>query len=507
MADTPEAALSRELQRLFTVSHDIIVSLDAAGLIVTASPSIETVTGVPAQQAVGRMFESLLHTDDIERARTTLQRLVEGADLDASLETRMVRADGIERVVSWRASASIEDARIYAIGRDVTDERVAQAQSIRSHRMEAIAEMTTAAAQDLTRVLSAVYSYVELARRLTPDAQLRRVLDSADGSIRRGGSVVNQLLSFARSQKLAPGPIDVNAFVRGIHGLATRLTGPGTSFEYDLADELPAVKADPTQLELAFVNLCLNAREAMPEGGTVSVITRKHIVSHEVANTSELPEGKCVVLCVRDRGHGMDPVTLSRCVEPFFSTRAAGQRAGLGLPQVQGFAHQCGGAVRVSSQLGEGTTVRIFLPSLRDASKAAEHAVPYATTRVRGTALVVDGDQDALRATSGLLRKFGFVAVEAPQAERALQFLHAGRHIDALLVSSPMTAVDDLVREAGRHRPRPAVIMLAGFEEGATVAGTLPGVSVLRKPFEPRLLLETVSGAIRRAQVRPLMDD
>ena len=266
----------------------------------------------------------------------------------------MVRADGIERVVPWRASASIEDARIYAIGRDVTDERVAQAQSIRSHRMEAIAEMTTAAAQDLTRVLSAVYSYVELARRLTPDAQLRRVLDSADGSIRRGGSVVNQLLSFARSQKLAPGPIDVNAFVRGIHGLATRLTGPGTSFEYDLADELPAVKADPTQLELAFVNLCLNAREAMPEGGTVSVITRKHIVSHEVANTSELPEGKCVVLCVRDSGHGMDPVTLSRCVEPFFSTRAAGQRAGLGLPQVQGFARQCGGAVRVSSQLVRG---------------------------------------------------------------------------------------------------------------------------------------------------------
>ena len=506
MADTHEAAPGRELQRLFSASPDVIVSLDANGLIVAANPSIEAFTGAPAQQAVGRLFESLLHPDDVERAGAKLRRLAEGAGAAAALETRMVRADGTERVLSWRAAGSIEEARIYAIGRDVTDERAAQEQSVRSHRTQAVAEVTSAVAQDLTRVLSAVHSYVELARRLATDVQLQDVLGSADGSIRRGGSVVNQLLSFARAQKLAPTPVDVNAFVRDMCTLVARLTGPATSFEYDLADELPAVRADPTQFELAFVNLCLNAGDAMPEGGTVSVLTRRHVVSHEVANTGGLPEGECVVLTVRDRGHGMDQVTLSRCVEPFFSTRAAGRRAGLGLPQVQGFARQCGGAVRVSSRPGEGTTVRVFLPGLGDASETAEPVLSYAAAPLRGTALVVDGDEDALHTTAGLLRKFGFVAIEAQQAERAFQLLRGGRHIDALLVtlSLPGAAGRALIEEVlAGPPPRPPVLALAGFDDGALVAGTMPGVSVLRKPFEPRQLLEAIGAAVRRARVHP----
>ena len=376
----------------------------------------------------------------------------------------------------------------------IAEREEAQAALRQSQKMEAIGQLTGGVAHDFNNLLTPILGSLDLlTRRGGLGEREQRLISAALQSAERAKTLVQRLLAFARRQPLQPGPVDLGALVTNMAELVVSTSGPQIDVAVDVAPDVPPAIGDVNQLEMAILNLCVNARDAMPQGGrlTISVAPSERPPGH-----ADLPGGAYVRLSVSDDGTGMDGDTAARAIEPFFSTKGIGKGTGLGLSMVHGLAIQLGGALTIQSTLGLGTRVDLFLQSCETLAPAVVAAPNEAPAVATGRVLVVD-DQDQVRmTTSHLLQELGFTTEECESGSLAELRLKRGEHFDLVVTDHLMPGLSgaDLASRLAESRPEIAVLVVSGY---ANVEGIAPGLNFLRKPFRKDELAGAVDGALR----------
>jgi signal transduction histidine kinase len=367
-----------------------------------------------------------------------------------------------------------------------------------SQKMDAMGQLTGGVAHDFNNLLMPIIGSLDmLQRKGLGDARTQRMIDGALQSAERAKTLVQRLLAFARRQPLQAQSVDVVALVRGMEDLLASTVGPRVRIEFDLAPDLPPAVADANQLEMALLNLAVNARDAMPDGGTLTVAAALEVLQQE--HGASLKAGTYLRLCVHDTGVGMDEDTRRQATEPFFSTKGVGRGTGLGLSMVHGLAAQLGGALDLESDPGAGTTIKIWLPiASQDAATPTARTDPVLGAR-SGTVLLVD-DEDLVRAsTADMLTDLGYRVVEAQTAEDALRKIDEELHIDILVTDHLMPGMTgaDLARAINAKRPDLPVLLISGY---ADVEGIGLEFTRLTKPFRQGELATTLAELTRKRE-------
>jgi signal transduction histidine kinase len=372
-----------------------------------------------------------------------------------------------------------------------TEEALRQAQ-----KLEVIGRLTGGIAHDFNNLMTVVIGNLVLASERTGETSaaaplLRAALHAAE----RGARLIQHLLAFARKQRLDPRSLDLAGLVSGIEELLRQTLGPEIRLVVSTDPDLALAHVDANQLELAILNLTINARDAMPEGGTVHIALENRHTGCE--SPPELASGDYVVLSISDNGTGMDEATLAQAFDPFFTTKEVGSGSGLGLPMVQGFTVQSGGTARIRSKLGEGTTVELWLPRA-DERPAGETSDPPRLEIPRGAAsvLVCDDDADVRRLLSEFLRSIGYTVHEASSGEAAIRILESGDQVDLLIIDYTMPGINGLetIQQARLRRPDLRHLLITG--RASDLSGNAVGVGLLRKPFAPDELAQRVADAL-----------
>ncbi len=370
--------------------------------------------------------------------------------------------------------------------------------------MEAVGQLTGGLAHDFNNLLAGISGSLELigirqAQGRTHDVE--RYLAAAQGATRRAAALTHRLLAFARRQTLDPKPTAVNQLVAGLEELIRRTVGPSIQLEVVGAAGLWPALVDPSQLENAILNLCINARDAMPDGGRITIETANKWIDRHGSVTHDLPEGQYLSLCVTDTGVGIAPEIRDKVFEPFFTTKPLGEGTGLGLSMIYGFAKQSGGQVRIYSEVGEGTTVCIYLPRHHrdDDIEETTIAVRVPSRSEQGeTVLVVDDEPTVRMLVADVLHDLGYSAIEAGDSVSGLKILESDVRIDLLVsdVGLPGGMNGRQMADAARvSRPDLKVLFITGFAENAAVGnGQLePGMAVITKPFP----VDTLAARVR----------
>ncbi len=399
-----------------------------------------------------------------------------------------------------------ERLRTGAMERERVEEALRQ-----SHKMEAIGQLTGGIAHDFNNMLQAIGGSLELMRQRMQQGRADdavRFVDGACKTVQRAGALTNQLLAFARRQALQPEPVVLDTLVEGMGELIRRTVGPGVLVELRMRDGDWTVLCDPNQLESALLNLAINARDAMPDGGRLTIGTEDvQLQAGDIAGQDGAKPGAYVELSIVDTGMGMDEATRVRAFEPFFTTKPTGQGTGLGLSQLYGFVRQSDGVVRLDSAPGQGTTVRLYLPRHGSVTVFEEQRAPQwepVEASKTGSVLLVD-DEEAVRAVAAeRLRDLGYAVLEAKDGSAALRVLRAGARVDVLVtdVGLPGGLNGRQVADAARERrPGLPVLFITGYAGGALEQQLAPGMQVISKPFaldtlaaKVRAMLETTGG-------------
>jgi PAS domain S-box-containing protein len=419
-------------------------------------------------------------------------------------ELTATRAEGTPRTLTLQANlfrdAQGKPAGLLASFVDITEERMLQAQLLQAQRLETVGRLAGGVAHDFNNLLTVMKGNLQLARMgARADDPRTEHLEEIDHAVDSATSLIQQLLAFSRKQIIAPRVLDLDAVVRRTLGMLQRLLGEHIVLAYDAAPELGRVRFDPAQVEQVLVNLAVNARDAMPEGGQLTV-TLADVTLDEAsaARHRDARPGEYVVLSVSDTGLGMTPETREHAFEPFYSTKPHGEGTGLGLAMVHGAVSQNGGRVELSSELGRGTTFRIYLPRVSDEGVLEESPVEE-TTHLRGheRILVVEDDPRVRALVERLLRRFGYVVVTAENGEEALAWLEAQRDpVDLVVTDVVMPKMNGRVlAERVRARcPSARVLFTSGYvadviEHHGVVE---PGMALLPKPFTTAALARRV---------------
>ena len=391
----------------------------------------------------------------------------------------------------------------YQFAYDVTDrlrdqQRLAEATS-QMHEMaklETLGQLTGGVAHDFNNLLTPIVGALDMLRRQhESDARSNRLISGAMQAAERAATLVQRLLSFARRQHLEARTVDVKALVEGMHDLMQRTIGPHIAVRVDTAANLPAARVDPGQLELAVLNLAVNARDAMAGGGQLRLELDMVEVNRE-ANES-LEPGRYIRLSVTDTGMGMDEATLARAIEPFFTTKGQGEGTGLGLSMVHGLAAQSGGALKIRSKVGKGTTAELWLPAAAGKADTVDEEDGSLPRQPRRAAILIVDDEDLVRAaTAEMLREMGHSVLEAATGSAALDRLNSGEDIDLLITDYLMPGMrgSELVEEARTLRPGMPVLLLTGYANLAK--GEAAGLPRLSKPFREADLARAVASLL-----------
>ncbi len=368
------------------------------------------------------------------------------------------------------------------IANAIAEREEVQAALRQSQKMEAMGQLTGGVAHDFNNLLTPIVGTLDmLQRRGVGGEREQRLISGAVQSADRARTLVQRLLAFARRQPLQPVSVDVAKLVNGMGDLVASTTGPQIRVVVDAPPDLPAAIADPNQLEMALLNLSVNARDAMPEGGTMRISACTEWVSRD--HRSRLPTGDYLCLSVADTGIGMDAPTLARAVEPFFSTKGVGKGTGLGLSMVHGLASQLNGALTIQSSPGLGTNVELWLPrSMTLPTSASRIDDAQERHSLRGIALLVDDEELVRASTAYMLADLGYRVIEASSGEEALQLLGTGQHVDLIVTDHLMPGISgtDLARRVRNARPGTAVLLVSGYAEHE---GLDPDLPRLTKPF------------------------
>jgi PAS domain S-box-containing protein len=473
-----------ERDRMWRLSRDLFVVVGRRWDIRAINPAVERLLGYDPRDLVGRRFDTFVHPDDLNQAGASIRAAAHQPVGD--FRARLRNSDGAWREFSWTAAPTEGEA--YVIGRDITAEversrdlALAQDALRESQKLEALGKLTGGVAHDFNNLLTPIVGSLDLLSRAEGlSERQRRLVGAGLESAERARTLVQRLLAFARRQPLNIGPVDVEALIAGMAELIGSTSGPHIDLRVKVAPALPAAQADANQLELAILNLAVNARDAMPEGGTLSITASDETV--ERLRGGKLQPGRYVRIGVADTGTGMDADTLARAVEPFFSTKGIGKGTGLGLSMVDGLASQLGGAMLIESRVGLGTSVDIFLPVSTAPAASAPLPQEEEAAAASGTILLVDDDEGARSATRELLIDLGYRIEEAGSGEEALALLERGGRYDAVLSDQLMPGMtgSQLATRIAARRPGTPVLLVSGYADLDSVS---PGLPRLAKPF------------------------
>ena len=392
--------------------------------------------------------------------------------------------------------------------REIVARKATEAQLIQSQKMEAVGQLTGGLAHDFNNMLAVVLSALSLMRRrmAAGETDVTKFVDAAEDGARRAATLTSRLLAFARRQPLSPEPVDANRLVSGMSELLRRTLGEQVSVETVLAGGLWQTTVDTSQLENSLLNLAVNARDAMPGGGRITIETGNTFLDDAyAARNAEVTPGQYVLIAVTDNGPGMPPEVIERAFEPFFTTKPVGKGTGLGLSQVYGFVKQSKGHIKIYSEPGQGTSVKLYLPRTRmEATEArvAQSAAPTPAVREGAIILVVEDDEHVRNMTVAMLRDIGYVVVHASKPSEALEKIRTLPRIDLLFTDVVMPEMNGrhLADKAIAMRPGLKVIFATGYTQNAIVHNGIldPGTDLLVKPFS----LEQVSAKIAQALSR-----
>jgi PAS domain S-box-containing protein len=494
------AERAQDRNALWTLSSDIMLRCTFDGTITATNPAWSSVLGWREHELVGSNLFDLIHPDDIAHTVAGARELAEGIG-HQRFDNRYRHRDGSYRWISWSTRA--HDAMINAVGRDITrdQEQLAELEAMQnalrqSQKMEAVGQLTGGLAHDFNNLLAGISGALQLMQMRMQQGRFNefdRYIATALGASKRAAALTHRLLAFSRQQTLMPKPTNVNRLVTDMQELVQRTVGPAVRIEVVcVADAWPAL-VDASQLENALLNLCINARDAMPDGGAITVETANKWIDERVARQQNMAQGQYLALSVSDTGVGMAPDVVARAFEPFFTTKPIGQGTGLGLSMIYGFAQQSGGQVRIYSELGQGTTVSIYLPRHYGAGATElepDVAAPTALTQSGqvATVLVVDDEPTVRMLVIDILQDLGFGWIEAADSATGLKMLQSNARIDLLVtdVGLPGGMNGRQMADAGRAvRPGLQVLFITGYAENAVLNnGYLdPGMAVLTKPF------------------------
>jgi len=386
----------------------------------------------------------------------------------------------------------------------VTQREAAEAAMLQLQKMEAVGRLTGVVAHDFNNLLTVVLGNIRfLDRELTAagiDGKLKQRLGYMRVAAERGAKLTDQMLSFSRRARLAPRSLDLNECVAGMHELLQSTMGGSIRIETALASDLWPAMADPTQLELAVLNLAINARDAMGIGGTLTVAT-SNVTREAPAHPEEPVPGDYVEICVTDTGSGMTPEVRAKAFEPFFTTKEIGKGSGLGLSQILGFAKQSGGGVRIASQVGKGTSICIYVPRTDAAPEPLdETGTRVATRALAGARILLVDDDSAVRAvTAEALRELGYDVTEAGSGGAALDLLERVT-VDLMIVDLAMPGMSgtELARRVRTQRPDMPMLFVTGFADRSKL-DDVSEADVVGKPFAPGELADKTRAALLRA--------
>ncbi|WP_159348075.1 PAS domain-containing protein [Roseomonas harenae] len=480
-----------ELDRLWRTSQDLLAVVGADGVLRAANPAWREVLGFDSSQLVGRSLDDILWPEDRVATREALRRSTMGAL--RHFENRFRHRDGGFRWVAWSAAPD-ETGLVYATGRDITSEREAKEalalaeEALRqSQKMEALGQLTGGIAHDFNNLLTGIIGSLDIMRRRIEagrSGELARYMDAASGAAQRAAALTHRLLAFARRQSLDSRPVDVNLLVAGMEDLLRRTLGEQIGLETLLDTALWPAHTDANQLESAILNLAINARDAMPDGGHLYIATGRETLE---ADGKEVAAGDYVAIRVSDTGVGMPPDVLAKAFDPFFTTKPIGQGTGLGLSMIYGFAKQSRGHVRVRSAPGQGTAFTLLLPRAQLSGKtgaAAEGAAPQGKGE---TVLVVEDDATVRLLVVEVLEELGYRYLEAADARDAIPIIQSAQRIDLMIsdVGLPGMNGRQLAEMARSVRPALRVLFVTGYAENARMrSGFLaPGMDMMTKPF------------------------
>jgi PAS domain S-box-containing protein len=462
-------ARTRERDRAWKFSRDLQVVLNANRVFVAANQAWQTILGWEPEAVIGLGYTDFIHPEDLEESERVSEAVAKG-DI-RPFENRFRHRDGSYRWFSWVAAP--EDGLIYASGRHITAEKEAEAalaataaQLRQSQKMEAMGQLTGGVAHDFNNLLTPIVASLDLLqRKRLGDERERRLIDGAMQSAERAKTLVQRLLAFARRQPLQPRAVDVGGLIEGISDLLGSTLGPRVHLKVQIAKDLPSAVADQNQIEMAVLNLAVNARDAMADGGELAI--RVSAVQFEANGHADLAQGQYVCLSFTDTGTGMDDATLTRAIEPFFSTKGVGQGTGLGLSMVHGLAAQLGGGLSLKSAPGRGTTVELYLPSSQEMAFVAEPLTEQIASEARGTVLLVDDEALIRMSTSDMLSDLGYAVLEAGSAEEALRLTEEGQQFDVLVTDHLMPGMSgiELARELRFRRPGLPILVISGYSE------------------------------------------
>ncbi|HEV7637235.1 MAG TPA: PAS domain S-box protein [Bradyrhizobium sp.] len=488
---------TRERDRIWNVSQDLLVVADRNGVWRTVNPAWTWTLGWSEAELLNRTSQWLEHPDDdgISGARV---RELGASETTVRFECRFRHKDGSYRWLSW-TGVSDQD-HIYAVARDVTAEKAAaerlratEEALLQSQKMEAVGQLTGGIAHDFNNLLTGIVGSLDLLQTRLHQGRSEnaaRYINAAMTSANRAAALTHRLLAFARRQPLMPKGVDVNRLVLSLEDLLRRTIGETIDLQIAASNDLWPTLCDPNQLESALLNLAINARDAMPDGGRLVIATANARFESVTADTPALSPGDYICIGVSDTGVGMSAEVASRAFDPFFTTKPIGQGTGLGLSMIYGFARQSNGHATIDSKLGQGTSFRLYLPRHRGDAAVAQAAIARTADHAATgeTVLVVEDDAVVRGVILEMLTEQGYRTLQAADGPSGLQMLRSGQRVDLLVTDVGLPGMNgrQLADQARETRPGLKVLFITGYADSATISGGFlqPGMEMITKPFD-----------------------
>ncbi len=506
---------TQEVDRLWDRSEDLLAIVDGSGTLTRASASWAKVLGYDLATAPASRYVDLVHPADREASALVLAE-AKSVARPVTSEERVSAADGSWRWIAWTWNRDERGDHLNGIGRDVTETRERQAaleaaeSALRqSQKMEALGQLTGGLAHDFNNLLTGITGSLELLQLRVAEGRIRdldRYLIAAQGAAKRAAALTHRLLAFARRQTLDAKGTDINRLIVGVEEMVRRTVGPQIVLEIVSVSALWSAMIDAHQLENALLNLCINARDAMPEGGRLTIETANRLLDVDAAQALDLAPGPYLTVSVSDTGTGMNAEVSKRAFDPFFTTKPLGAGTGLGLSMVYGFARQSGGQIDIVSEPGRGTTMSLYLP--RHLGEVEEvisgtWAPITAGSGLEETVLIVDDEPTVRMLVGEVLDDMGYKSLEAQDGATGLKILQSDARVDLLItdVGLPGGLNGRQVADAARAlRPELKVLFITGYAENAVVSGghLEAGMAVLTKPFSLEALSTRIGEMLER---------